>query len=151
MWQCHCLYSTCSKALLHEQCHPARATHGPMHPDIPSPFLLFHQVSDLVSISVRMNIKENQKILLLRWEILFIRCGNRCPRAMSQNTVEGWWGDSKLFWTENRKKRKQDTRDDKVVVSCPTRWSLYWPLALCIDHLPSLSLLSTERRGTAMY
>ena len=34
------------------------------------------------------------------------------------------------------------------IVSCPTRWSLYWPLALCIDHL---SLLSTERRGTAMY
>ena len=21
------------------------------------------------------------------------------------------------------------------LVSCPTRWSLYWPLALCIDHL----------------
>ena len=36
----------------------------------------------------------------------------------------------------------------KVVVSCPTRWSLYLPLALCIDHL---SILSTERRGTAMY
>ena len=33
------------------------------------------------------------------------------------------------------------------VVSCPTRWSLYWPLALYIDHL---SILSTERRGTAM-
>ena len=28
--------------------------------------------------------------------------------------------------------------DDSVndnVVSCPTRWSLYLPLALCIDHL----------------
>ena len=21
------------------------------------------------------------------------------------------------------------------LVSCPTRWSLYWPLALCVDHL----------------
>ena len=31
-----------------------------------------------------------------------------------------------------------------VIVSCPTRWSLYWPLVLCIDHL---SLLSTERHG----
>ena len=34
------------------------------------------------------------------------------------------------------------------LVSCPTRWSLYLPLALCIDHL---SIQSTERRGTAMY
>jgi len=31
------------------------------------------------------------------------------------------------------------------LVSCPTRWSLYLPLALCGD------ILSTERRGTAMY
>ena len=29
-----------------------------------------------------------------------------------------------------------------------TGWSLYWPLALCTYHL---SILSTERRGTAMY
>ena len=34
--------------------------------------------------------------------------------------------------------------------SCPTRWSLYWPLALCVDHL-SLSILSKERKGTAKY
>ena len=34
------------------------------------------------------------------------------------------------------------------LVRCPTRWPLYLPLALCIDHL---SILSTERRGTAMY
>ena len=33
------------------------------------------------------------------------------------------------------------------VVSFPTRWSLYLPMALYIDHL---SILSTERRGTAM-
>ena len=33
------------------------------------------------------------------------------------------------------------------VVSCPTRWSLYWPLALYIDHL---SILSTERRGNVL-
>ena len=34
------------------------------------------------------------------------------------------------------------------LVSWPTRWSLYLPLALCIDHL---SILTTERRGTAIY
>ena len=26
-----------------------------------------------------------------------------------------------------------------VLVSCPTRWSLYWPLALCIDHQPPIN------------
>ena len=34
------------------------------------------------------------------------------------------------------------------LVSCPNRWSLYLPLALCINHL---SILSTEIQGTAMY
>ena len=43
--------------------------------------------------------------------------------------------------------RKQHFRSPAPppLISCPTRWSLYWPLALCIDHL---SILSTERRGT---
>ena len=40
------------------------------------------------------------------------------------------------------------TSASPVLVSCPTRWSLYWPLALCVDHL---SILLTERQGTAMY
>ena len=34
------------------------------------------------------------------------------------------------------------------LVSCPTKWSLYWPLVLCVDHL---SILSTEGQGAAMY
>ena len=38
--------------------------------------------------------------------------------------------------------------EQERVVSCPTRWSLYLPLARCIDHL---SILSTERVGTAIY
>ena len=25
------------------------------------------------------------------------------------------------------------------LVSCPTRWSLYWPLALCVDHHQQIS------------
>ena len=40
------------------------------------------------------------------------------------------------------------------LVSCPTRRSLNWPLALCVDHqspMETLHILSTERQGTAMY
>ena len=34
---------------------------------------------------------------------------------------------------------------DMWVASCPSRWSLYWPLGLVVDHL-SLSIIPTERQ-----
>ena len=39
-------------------------------------------------------------------------------------------------------------RESLGLVSCPTIWSLYWPLALCINIL-IISILSTERLGTS--
>ena len=36
------------------------------------------------------------------------------------------------FALKARRHRKY-TLDDHPLVSCPTRWSLYWPLALCVD------------------
>ena len=62
---------------------------------------------------------------------------------MPNNMTKCWWdelsNDLQRSWLY-------------YVVSFPTRWSLYWPLARCVDHLSlSLSILSTEGQCTAMY
>ena len=104
--------------------------------------------------NVRM-ILTMHKNIIETWQVFFGKGG----RPLQLEMVQGW---GRIL---------QVDRQDCGLVSCPTRWSLYLPLALCTDHqfglggrsnislphiggshpVPSLSILSTERWGTAMY
>ena len=56
-----------------------------------------------------------------------------------------WWICANLQFAD---KLDSGGSSDMWVACCPSRWSLYWPLGLVVDHL-SLSIIPTERQVLA--
>ena len=92
---------------------------------------------------------ESYSLSLKLWFETILKIVHIFTKQLWTTAVWMLWG-SIFQWAvfEDTHAKYSSELEQERVVSCPTRWSLYLPLARCIDHL---SILSTERVGTAIY